>query len=67
MILKDVANDSQYEEFNKSILNERIHFKCQYHEEFLSKLSFNNRLLFRNICFESHPYKLHKNKVLNIT
>lgn len=54
MILKGVANDSKFDEFNKSMLNERIHFKCQYHEAFLSKLDLNNFALFLKICCDNH-------------
>lgn len=50
IILKGVANDSKFDEFNRSILKESIHFKCQYHEAFLSKLDLNNFELFRKIC-----------------
>lgn len=50
MILKGVANDSKFDAFNKSILKQRIHFKCQYQEAFLSKLDFNSFELLRKIC-----------------
>lgn len=50
IILKGVANDSNFDEFNKSILKDKIHFKCQYHEAFRSKLDFSNFTLLRNIC-----------------